>query len=107
MVGQEIINSVVGPLGHSIEDLEFLTRALLSTQPWMRDPHTLPLPWRQGDCDEVHRLGARRQLTFAVFMDDGVVKPHPPVTRVLHETVEKLRTAGHKVVYNPLSYRAS
>jgi Asp-tRNA(Asn)/Glu-tRNA(Gln) amidotransferase A subunit family amidase len=30
--------------------------------------------------------------------DDGVVKPHPPVSRVLQETVRKLEAAGHEIV---------
>ena len=30
--------------------------------------------------------------------DDGVVRPHPPITRVLEEAVAKLKCAGHDIV---------
>lgn len=30
--------------------------------------------------------------------DDGVVKPHPPITRVLESVVSRLINAGHEVV---------
>lgn len=31
-------------------------------------------------------------------MDDGVVRPHPPVARVMHEAVTKLTNDGHELV---------
>lgn len=35
---------------------------------------------------------------IGVLADDGVVRPHPPLTRVLQSTVELLRSAGHHIV---------
>lgn len=39
-----------------------------------------------------------RPLRIAVMRDDGVVRPHPPVARVLEEVVSKLKKAGHEIV---------
>lgn len=33
-----------------------------------------------------------------MLYDDNVVHPHPPITRVLKETVAKLEAAGHEIV---------
>lgn len=37
-------------------------------------------------------------LTIGVLLDDGVVRPHPPITRVLKSAVEALRAAGHDII---------
>ena len=95
MEGQEINNSVVGPMGRNIDDVELITRVLLSQKPWLDDPCTLRLPWRHDETDEVHRLASRRQLTFAVLRNDGLVVPHPPVTRVLDTIVDRLKLMGY------------
>jgi Asp-tRNA(Asn)/Glu-tRNA(Gln) amidotransferase A subunit family amidase len=39
-----------------------------------------------------------RPLVIAVMRDDGVVKPHPPVTRVLEDVAAKLEMAGHEII---------
>jgi Asp-tRNA(Asn)/Glu-tRNA(Gln) amidotransferase A subunit family amidase len=39
-----------------------------------------------------------RPLTIGVMTDDGVVRPHPPISRVLKEVVAKLEAAGHEIV---------
>ncbi len=40
----------------------------------------------------------KTQLCFAIEWDDGIVHPHPPITRALREVKEKLLAAGHKVI---------
>lgn len=32
------------------------------------------------------------------MFDDGIVTPHPPVTRAMQETVHSLKQAGHEIV---------
>lgn len=37
---------------------------------------------------------------------DGIVTPHPPITRTMKETVGKLRLAGHDIVeWDPTLHR--
>ncbi|CZR51505.1 related to general amidase [Phialocephala subalpina] len=44
------------------------------------------------------------QLKLGVFWTDGIVGPHPPITRGLQLVVDTLRGVGHKVVnWNPPS----
>lgn len=100
MEGQETVPSVIGPLGHSISDLRLITQSILSSQPWLHDPKVNHLPWRSAAEDEVRQSVASKSLTFGVLRADGVVQPHPPVTRAINETVEALKAAGYEVCFH-------
>lgn len=39
-----------------------------------------------------------RPLVIGVIMDDGVVKVHPPIERVMKEARSKLESAGHELI---------
>lgn len=39
-----------------------------------------------------------RPLTIGILVDDGVVKCHPPIARVLHQMTALLKSAGHEVL---------
>ncbi|KAF1842813.1 acetamidase [Cucurbitaria berberidis CBS 394.84] len=92
--GQEHVPSVIGPMTRNIESLIAVTKAVIERSPWDRDPKCCPVPWRP----EIFEQARSRPLVVAVMRDDGVVRPHPPVTRVLEEVVAKLEKAGHEVV---------
>ncbi|KAI1430788.1 amidase signature domain-containing protein [Xylaria sp. CBS 124048] len=104
--GQNTYCSAVGILSTSLGGVELLLRADLSTKPWLRDPVVVPIPYR----DEVAREYAARAnpdgtaktsaapLKLGIFWTDGVVQPHPPITRGLQIVVDAVRRAGHKVV---------
>lgn len=50
-------------------------------------------------CDGVRRFDTRLMYdTSGLIMDNGIVKPTPPVTRALLETKAALEKAGHKVI---------
>ncbi|KAL3454442.1 amidase signature domain-containing protein [Aspergillus insuetus] len=98
--GEAAIPFVVGPMGHSVRDLVFLTKALLAVQPWRSDPGVLELPWR-GDVFETVRSrfrGNGARLAFGVMRSDGIVNPQPPVARALREVVQLLKSLGHSVI---------
>ncbi|KII95903.1 hypothetical protein PLICRDRAFT_232733 [Plicaturopsis crispa FD-325 SS-3] len=90
--GLESVRSNAGPMGHSPSDIRLFFSALLSSQPWLRDPDVLPIPWRA----EQEILPDK--LCFAYSVGDEVVTPHPPIRRGLAHTIDKLRAAGHEVV---------
>lgn len=93
MSGQEAVQSVNGPMARTIEDIELEAKAVVDSAPWLHDPRMLPLPWRP--CPEV---SPSSPLKIAVLWHDGMVTPTPPVTRALHDTVAKLKAAGHELV---------
>jgi len=85
MGGAEQIVPTIGPLSTSLEGCKLFTKTLIEAKPWFREPSLLPFPWK----GENHYTG--RKLKVAVLWDDGVVKPHPPVTRALNRLVDKLK----------------
>jgi Asp-tRNA(Asn)/Glu-tRNA(Gln) amidotransferase A subunit family amidase len=56
------------------------------------------LPWR--------KMSPKSQLKIGVIWNDGIVRPTPPVSRALRDTVEKLRAAGHEVIdWEPIGHK--
>ncbi|EON62436.1 hypothetical protein W97_01658 [Coniosporium apollinis CBS 100218] len=90
LAGQEAVNSVNGPMGRTLEDIVLLSKVIVNSEPWHKDPKCLPIPW--------HPVEAKTKLKLGVLWDDGMAKPTPPVQRALKETVEKLKKAGHDIV---------
>lgn len=90
MDGKETIISTPGPMTVDRKAMDLLMKIVLSKQPWRKDPSILPMPWTPFTFD--------RPLKIAVQWWDGVVKPHPPITRALQEVVAACKKAGMHVV---------
>ncbi|KAI1362114.1 amidase signature domain-containing protein [Xylaria arbuscula] len=107
--GQNTYRSTVGIMSTSLGGLDLLLRSNLSTEPWLRDPAVVPIPFRD-EISKQHELRAnsdgtangKMPLKLGVLWRDGAVQPHPPITRGLKIVVEAMRSAGHKTVdWNP------
>ncbi|KAM3087722.1 hypothetical protein ACMFMG_001798 [Clarireedia jacksonii] len=85
MAGAEHIIPTIGPLSTSLKGCKLFIKTLIDAKPWFKEPSLLPFPWKEEDAFP------GKKLRIAVFWDDGVVKPHPPVTRALKQVVEKLK----------------
>ncbi|KAI0882064.1 amidase [Annulohypoxylon maeteangense] len=104
--GQTTYPMAVGFLSTSIDGIGLMLKSILSTQPWLQDPTVVPIPFRQDVVDEyLQRTNAdgtakqgQRPLKLGILWTDGVVHPHPPVTRSLHMVVDAVEKAGHKVI---------
>ncbi|CAF4719151.1 unnamed protein product, partial [Rotaria sp. Silwood2] len=95
------ILGTIGPLARAREDINLFMKIILDTEPWRTEPSLVPIPWRTITLDSTN-------LTVAVMWDDGVVQPHPPIIRALHETVEQLKTAGIRVIdWEPVDHQKS
>ncbi|OAK93588.1 amidase signature enzyme [Phaeosphaeriaceae sp. SRC1lsM3a] len=92
--GQEHVPSVIGPMSRDLGSLIAVTKDVLDACPWDLDPKCSPIPWRS----ELYESIQSRPLVIAVIRDDGVVRPHPPVARVLQQVASKLEAAGHEIV---------
>jgi amidase len=92
--GQEHVPSVIGPMTRNVDSLVAVTKAVVDASPWDQDPKCCPVPWRSNIFEEARS----RPLVVAVMRDDGVVRVHPPVARVLDEVATKLELAGHEIV---------
>lgn len=70
--------------------LGLFMKVALDAKPWRLDPSLTVKPWTLYKFE--------RPLKIAVQWWDGVVQPHPPMTRALHEVAEACRKAGMTVV---------
>ncbi|EFY93838.1 general amidase [Metarhizium acridum CQMa 102] len=101
--GQNTYRSTVGFLSTSLDGLELIFRGILSTKPWLNDPAVVPIAFRQAIIDDytcrVELNGlvkeSKQPLKLGVLWTDGIVQPHPPVTRGLNILVAALKQAGH------------
>lgn len=69
-------------------------KSLIDLKPWEFDSRCVPIPWREDSYRDV----TSRPLVIGVLRDDGVARPHPPISRVLQNAVDALQSAGHTVV---------
>ena len=92
--GQEHVPSAISPIGRSLDSIRTVTKLLIDAQPWRDDPRVHNLPWRQDVYEDVQS----RPLVIGLLVDDGVVKVHPPIERVVREVAHRLEQAGHKIV---------
>ncbi|RDA85218.1 hypothetical protein CP532_3284 [Ophiocordyceps camponoti-leonardi (nom. inval.)] len=100
MMGFESVAGTFGPMGRSVEDLDLFMRVVLAAEPWLRQP-MLAMPWRPQT--EVLR---REKLRVGFMAWDGVVMPHPYITRVLADVRAKLESAGHEVIdFEPYQHK--
>ncbi|UZP39411.1 hypothetical protein NXS19_007227 [Fusarium pseudograminearum] len=104
--GQDTYRSSLGFMGTSIDALEIVFKSVLGTEPWLRDPAVLPIPFRKEMMDSYlsradskgNAKSGERPLKMGIFWSDGMVGLHPPVLRGLRVVAEALKKAGHKVV---------
>ncbi|PSR82633.1 amidase [Coniella lustricola] len=92
--GQEHVPSSVGPMASTLETIHLAMKSLIDLKPWEFDSRCSPISWRSDMYDQV----LSRPLVFGVVFDDGVARPHPPVTRVLQSAIKALEAAGHSVI---------
>ncbi|CAG8249637.1 unnamed protein product [Penicillium salamii] len=95
--GQEVMPTVVGIMGHSVETLTLVFKSLLSTKPWLQDPYVLPNPWRaelQFDLDKEPNYTP----AFGLLLDDGLVTPHPPIARALRMIKKAMEEEGYQLI---------
>lgn len=90
MIGKETISACAGPMTVDRDALELFMKVALSVKPWRIDPSLNTKEWIP--------YNFTRPLKIAVQWWDGVVMPHPPMTRALREVADACRKAGMEVV---------
>ncbi|KAL3417551.1 acetamidase [Phlyctema vagabunda] len=103
MFGSEGIIPTIGPLSTSLEGCKLFMKTLIAAKPWLTEPCLLPFPWKD-ELEPFYPQG-KRKLKVGVLWDDGVVKPHPPITRALERVVKHLRTRGNVEVVEWKPYK--
>jgi amidase len=78
----------IGPMCHSLRDVDLFMHAILGQEPHIRDPLVVPIPWT-GLSTNIG-VSSSRRLKVGIMMDEGVVRPQPPVVRALLQAKEVL-----------------
>lgn len=89
--GARGIAPAIGPMCHSVRDMELICKLATDAKPWQQDPLTIAMPWAP-------RPPVPSKLCIGLLKFDGVVMPHPPILRGLEQAAAKLRSAGHEVI---------
>jgi amidase len=84
--GADPIPAVIGPMSTSLQGIKLVMKTVIDSEPWLSEPALIPMPW-----DTSLSISASNPLKIAIMWNDGVVTPHPPVTRALNEMVSHLR----------------
>ncbi|KKY21334.1 putative general amidase [Phaeomoniella chlamydospora] len=105
LLGQESIESSLGPIARSLAACSTFFKAIIDGAPWDYDPKVVEIKWRE-DMYQLKQLGGKgSKLCFGYYDYDGVVMPQPPVRRAIALTVEALKRAGHTVIeFPPLNH---
>lgn len=82
---QESIPSVIGPLGKTLEEIEFIMKAVVETKCWLHDPKVLPIEWKENVKFD------KDTIKIGVWRDSGNVEPLPPIKRVLNQVSKLLK----------------
>ena len=87
--GADSIVTVIGPMSRELAGVELFMRTVLAAKPWLVEPALVPMPWTPVEVAPTRE----RPLRIGILYDDGVVLPHPPVTRSLRELVRAIGRA--------------
>ena len=91
--GQTTVSSSIGFLSSALSSLRLVMEAVISTEPWRRDPDLVALSWRK----DREYTQSSHQLCIGIMATDGIVTPHPPILRGIRLVKEAIERAGHKV----------
>jgi amidase len=81
-------------MARSLSTLVTVMQHVINSRPWVLDPNVAPIGWQHDVFEEIQS----RPLTIGILIDDGVVKIHPPIERVLRDLEAKLKASGHEIV---------
>ena len=91
MLDQEHIVPTIGPMSTSLQGVKVFMKALIDQKPWLHQSVLLPFPWRMDEDLLPKTAEGRAKLKVAVMWDDGVVRPHPPISRALRLIADALK----------------
>jgi amidase len=73
-------------MSNSLADLSLFMKVIIDSQPWLHEPALIPLPWTPFETlSHIH-------IRIGIMSHDGVVTPHPPITRALESLQDQLRS---------------
>lgn len=99
------VTPVVGPLSTSLAGIELFMKTIIDAEPWTRDSALVPMPWRSSSRLSTTGAGIKRKFRIGVLIDDGIVRPHPPILRALAVIRKKLEDSDEFDVLDFAPYK--
>ncbi|KAL9599860.1 MAG: hypothetical protein Q9219_003554 [cf. Caloplaca sp. 3 TL-2023] len=96
--GGDYIAGTLGPISTSLQGIDVSMKTIIDAEPWLLDPSLVPLPWRRYKPDVLASPDERMRI--GIMWSDGVVTPHPSVTRALGLMVESLKPLENVDVFD-------
>jgi amidase len=93
------VTASTGPMCRSLRDMDFFTKIILSTKPYLRDPGLIPLPWTGLKTE------AKKPLRVGLMWNDGFIHPQPPVTRAVAWALERLSEPKYANILHVKSFK--
>lgn len=87
------LDGIMGPMAHSLRDLDYFLGHVLYQKLYLKDPDVLPLPFTG--------LGTGKRpssLKIGILSTYGIVQPQPPVTKALEWARSELQQNGFNVL---------
>lgn len=95
------LDSILGPMGHSLRDLDYFLEHVLSRKLYLEDPDTLPMSYTG--------LGTGKRpstLKVGILTTYGMVEPQPPIAKAMEWARSQLQVKGFNVMpytfYEPI-----
>jgi amidase len=85
MAGADPIPGVIGPMSTSLKGIKLFMKIIIDAEPWLHEPAVILMTW-----NPTLEIYDDQPLRIAIMWNDGVVTPHPPITRALTETATRL-----------------
>lgn len=87
------LDGIIGPMGHSLRDVDYFLTNILSRQLYLKDPDTLPVPYTG-----LGTAKRTRALKVGIISSYGVVQPPPPVAQALEWARSQLQQHEFDVI---------
>jgi amidase len=94
------IQPSVGPMCHSLRDMDLLMQTILDNKPHLKDPLLVPIPWTGT------KTSVTLKLKIGIMATDGMITPMPPLTRIIAWAQERLESCPNVEVKSFAPYRA-
>ncbi|KAF7352305.1 Amidase domain-containing protein [Mycena venus] len=92
--GEDSVLSVLGPLSNTLDGIKTFYKAVLSKEPWLKDPMVIRKRWSDEDYNLIDH-GNGKKLCFAIMWDNGgSCTPPSLIDWVPHNSAEMTKTIG-------------
>jgi amidase len=85
MAGADPIPGTIGPMSTSLSGLKLFMQTVIDSKPWLVEPALIPISWKFSP------VSPNQPLKIGIMWNDGIVTPHPPITRALQEAASRLQ----------------